>query len=158
MKLTDLRRFLLDSNLSGYASGKAKNWVKNPDGSTTITFSKGDWRSEDHFYGGEPYGGRTIVFYQNKPVWIMVYYGRVERSADPNRVYSILRQALLKMPSSHPFRGPSLFTQDGLTYTNSWEGSLKDFSGQEQIAASGSPLRLYQAKYLGGLVDQHPAL
>jgi hypothetical protein len=57
-----LCQFLVQSNAAGYASGDAKNRIKEPDGSTTIVFQEGEWRSHDNYFGGEPYGGRIIVF------------------------------------------------------------------------------------------------
>lgn len=56
-----LRQFLVDLNEAEYAGGEEKKWVKEPDGSTTIPFEKGAWRSYDNFFGSEPYGGRTII-------------------------------------------------------------------------------------------------
>lgn len=63
MNKEGLRQFLLDSNAAGYAGGESKKWVKESDQSTTIPFEQGPWKSHDNFFGGEPYGGRTIVFY-----------------------------------------------------------------------------------------------
>lgn len=106
MNLEELRQFLIDSNAAGYAGGEEKKWIKEPDGSTTIPFEKGDFKCHDNFFGGEPYGGRDIVFYKNKPVWIMVYYGWVSeecKSADP--VYTILRKALRICQPMHHIEG-----------------------------------------------------
>ena len=77
MDLTSFKKFLIDSNKVGYAGGEEKKWIKEADGSTTIPFEKGEWKSHDNFFGGEPYGGRTIVFYRGEHYWLMVYYGRV---------------------------------------------------------------------------------
>jgi hypothetical protein len=60
-----LRKFLIDSNKAGYAGSDDKKWVKESDGSTTINFKKGNFKSHDNFFGGEPYGGRTIVFFNS---------------------------------------------------------------------------------------------
>lgn len=38
----------------------------------------------DNFFGGEPYGGREVVFYEEKPVWMMVYYGWVAEGIESN--------------------------------------------------------------------------
>ena len=73
MTKESLIKFLIESNKAGYASGQEKQWIKELDGSTTIPFKKGEWHSQDNFFGGEPYGGRIVVFYKNKPYWIMVY-------------------------------------------------------------------------------------
>lgn len=62
MDKESLRQFLIDSNKAGYAGGEEKKWIKESDGSTTIPFEKEDFRSHDNFFGGEPYGGRIIVF------------------------------------------------------------------------------------------------
>ena len=72
MDLQTLRRFILQANKLGYASGKEKQWIKEKNRSTTILFNQGPWRMNDNFFGGEPYGGRIIISYENKPYWIMV--------------------------------------------------------------------------------------
>lgn len=147
-----LRQFLIDSNQAGYAGGEEKKWIKEPDGSTTIPFEKGDWRSHDNFFGGEPYGGRVIVFRKDKPFWMMVYYGWVVEEVDTNLVYGVLRNALMQMPEDAPFRGPVEYKQDDFTYSNAWTGEIERYSGQEQITQGGK--LIYKANYMGGLVDQ----
>ena|SRR3989344_2757767 len=152
MNKESLKQFLVDSNKAGYAGGEEKKWIKEPDGSTTIPFEKGSWRSHDNFFGGEPYGGRTIVFYDGKPYWVMVYYGWVKEGVEANPVYGVLRNALMQMPEDHPFRGPKEYKEGDFAYTNSWKGEVDRFSGEEQITQSGG--LIYKANYLGGLVDQ----
>lgn len=152
MDIEQLRQFLLDSNAAGYAGGEEKKWIKETDGSTTIPFEKGEWKSNDNFFGGEPYGGRIIVSYQNKPVWLMVYYGWVTDGMETNPIYAILRSALKQMPQNAPFRGPKEFKERDLIYTNSWVGEIERYSGEEQIAQNGE--LIYKANYFGGLVDQ----
>lgn len=147
-----LRQFLIDLNQAGYAGGEEKRWTKEPDRSTTIPFEKGPFRSHDNFFGGEPYGGRTIVFYEGKPYWIMVYYGWVEEGVETNPVYTVLRNALKKMPEDFPFRGPKEHKEGEYVYTNNWEGEVDRFAGEEQII-QGKKL-VYKANYRGGLVDQ----
>lgn len=152
MDIEQLRQFLLDSNAAGYAGGEEKKWIKETDGSTTIPFEKGEWKSHDNFFGGEPYGGRIIVSYQNKPVWMMVYYGWVTDGMETNPIYAILRSALKQMPQDAPFRGPKEFVEGGLKYVNSWAGDIKRYSGEEKIFQDEK--LIYKANYFGGLVDQ----
>lgn len=156
MNIKALKQFLIDSNNAGYASGEEKKWIKESDGSTTIPFQKGEWRSHDNFFGGEPYGGRLIVFYKDKPIWIMVYYGYVIQGIDANPVYAILRNALRQMPPEAPFRGPKEYRDGDLTYVNSWHGTIEHYSGKEQITM-GEKI-LYKANYRGGLVDQRQGI
>lgn len=152
MDIKKLRDFLVSANLAGYAGGEEKKWIREPDGSTTIPFSKGDWRLNDNFFGGEPYGGRMVVFEKEHPVWIMTYYGWVADGNDVNPVYEILRAALRQMPEDHPYRGPREFTQGNFTYKNTWEGELNRFSGTETIEQNEKVI--YIADYRGGEVDK----
>ena len=91
MNLLELKEFLIASNKAGYAGGEEKKWIKEPDGSTTIPYEKGDWKSHDNFFGGEPYGGRIVVFNKNLPVWMMVYYGWVAEGNESNPIYGVIR-------------------------------------------------------------------
>ncbi len=152
MNLSKLKQFLIDSNNAGYAGGEEKKWIKEPDGSTTIPFKKGAWKSHDNFFGGEPYGGRTIVSFQGKPYWIMVYYGWVEEGVKTNNVYEILKNSLKQMPSDRPFRGPKEYKEREFTYINTWQGGVDRFSGEEKIFQEKK--LIYKANYIGGLVDQ----
>lgn len=152
MDIEGLRRFLVDSNKAGYAGGDEKKWIKEPDGSTRIPFKKESWESQDHFYGGEPYVGMTIVFHEKLPVWGMIYYGWVVEEVDTGTVYEVLRAALMQMPEEHPYRGPQEYVQGEFVYRNKWEGELDRFSGEETIEQEGN--LVYKADYRGGEVDK----
>lgn len=152
MNVSNLKEFLYDLNLSGYASGEEREWIKEKDYSTTIPFVKGKFSSHDNFFGGEPYGGRIIVFYEEKPVWIMVYYGLITGKHDPDRVYKVLREALKHMPKDYPYRGPKALTIDDFTYHNTWKGEIDSYKGEETISYKGNII--YKASYLGGFVDR----
>lgn len=151
MNKAALKQFLVDCNTAGYAGGEEKKWIKEPDGSTTIPFKKGSWRSHDNFFGGEPYGGRTVVFYKEKPVWIMVYYGRVIVKEDPDAIYRTLREALMRMPMDHPYRGPKKYALGTYVYKNAWKGDVGNFFGEESITKNNKIV--YHARYMGGFVD-----
>jgi len=143
--------FLVESNAAGYAGGDERLWSSESDGSTTIRFSRELWSSHDNFFGGEPYGGRTVVFFNDRPVWMMVYYGWVAEQADPDQTYRVLRKALMHMPGDAPYRGPERYGEGALIYSNKWDGAIQRFSGDEEIH-EGERL-VYRATYLGGLVD-----
>ena len=153
MNLAELKEFLVASNKAGYAGGEEKLWIKESDGSTTIPFEKGEWRSVDNFFGGEPYGGRVVVFHKDQPVWMMVYYGFVTEGTEVDPVYGILRNALMRMPEEAPFRGPNEYKEGELTYSNNWTGEVDKYSGEEQIVDNNQKL-VYKANYFGGVVDQ----
>jgi len=152
MNTLSLNQFLIEANQAGYASGQEKEWQKEVDGSTSINFAKDNWEVHDNYFGGEPYGGRMIVFYKKQPVWMMIYYGWVVEGAEAEQVYKILRSALKQMPDEAPFRGPNELLEGDYAYRNIWSGGVERFSGEEQITEASKVI--YQANYLGGLVDQ----
>ena len=147
-----LRQFLQKANKEGYGSGKTGHWIKERDKSTTIPFESGDFKMHDNFFGGEPYGGREVVFFQNDPVWIMVYYGKVNAGEDFAKLYKFLQKALLNAPDKMPVRGPKILEEGEFKYINDWKGEIEEFSGEESISKNGETV--YNARYIGGLVDQ----
>lgn len=135
-----------------HATGSS-NVIKESDSSRTITFKDGDWRMHDNFFGGEPYGGRMVVFYQNKPVWMMVYYGQVTaKSFEPDELYGFLREALQHAPTDKPYRGPDVYLKGAFEYRNNVKGEVGNYAGKEEILQNGQ--QIYWAVYQGGLVDQ----
>jgi hypothetical protein len=149
--LNQFKAFRREASDVGYESEQPKNEVKESDGSTTIWYESGDWRFHDNFFGGEPYGGRTIISYKNKPVWIMVYYGWLDAVSNVNEAYLFLRKAL-RAEREDGFRGPRKFAEGKFKYINNWQGTLENYSGKEEIYLDGD--LIYTATYMGGLVDQ----
>jgi hypothetical protein len=148
-----LLAFLFETSRRGYAAGRDAAKVREVDGSTTIVYAHGDWTFHDNYFGGEPYGGREVVFLNRRPVWMALYYGWVESvSVDAERVYSFLQRALREPPPAFPVRGPGLFSEGPSTYRNAHNGSLANFSGEETIHEEGR--HVYTARYIGGWVDR----
>lgn len=152
MDLIKLKQFILEASKNTYASEDNNIKVKQDDNSTTIVYEKDDWKYHDNYFGGEPYGGREVVFFKNKPVWMMVYYGWVLEGNDPNDVYGILTKALRNSNEDMPYRGPKELVDGDTKYLNELHGEVDNFFGEEKIY-KGDTL-LYVAKYMGGLVDK----
>lgn len=150
--MDELITFLLAANTQGYSTGDEKVWKKEQDGSTTIGFEKGKWKMNDNFFGGEPFGGRTVIFKKKKAYWMMVYYGAVAQGENLDVIYKFLRQALAQPPKNMPIRGPKSYGDSKLKYTNGWKGKFSSFIGSESITKS--QLKVYETFYAGGLVDQ----
>ncbi len=152
MSLSELRKFLVKAKKSTYASGDLAKSIRNKDKSTTLIFESGDWKYHDNYFGGEPYGGREVVFFKNKPVYIMVYYGRVYSSVSEfGDVYKVLQSALKLIPENNPYRGPEKYVQGGFRYENHFTGEVDNFSGEESIFEDNK--EIYKSRYIGGLVD-----
>ena len=153
MNLIKLTSFLFNAGQAGYGTGDYSNWIKEKNGSTSILYEEKDWEMNDNFFGGEPFGGRLVVFYKKKPVWIMVYYGYVlnNNKLPIEKVYKFLQNSLIKTPKSFPIRGPKKFIENDFIYKNSWLGKINQFAGEEKILANKS--EIYKANYFGGLVN-----
>lgn len=153
MNIKNLRDFLVKANLEGYASGENSREVKEADGSTTIIYTLGIWKFHDNFFGGEPFGGREVVFYKEKPVWMMVYYGLVKSEiTEFGDIYKFLRESLKHAPLELPVRGPKSISQGDFSYQNSWDGDLEEFKGEEKIFQKGE--EIFHTTYAGGLINQ----
>lgn len=152
MNIQDLKQFILEANLRGYGAGEEKTRIKQDDGSTTIKYSRGEWKMVDNYVGGEPYAGMTKIFFKDKVVWSMVYYGTVNKKVNGfKEVYGFLMKSLLKMPVGYPYRGPKEFTEGDWKYTNKWEGEVEQFRGEENIYLNNE--MIFWTKYVGGMVD-----
>ena len=123
-----LLRFLMDASRRGYAAGATAVRVREVDHSTTIAHELGEWKFHDNYFGGEPYGGREVVFHDGQPVWMAVYFGWVEdQSAGIDKVYSFLQRALLRAPEEFPVRGPDEFSEGPFVYRNVHRGGVANF-------------------------------
>jgi hypothetical protein len=148
-----LRQYLLRAAAHGYADKESeRSWTKERDGSTTITHADAPWRLHDNFFGGEPYGGREVVFFEERPFWMMVYYGSVDPTTqDFQAVYAFLQDALRSPDEFLPVRGPHALESGDNLYEAEWEGKLTAFQGLETIRYDGQ--QVYRAVFAGGLVD-----
>ena len=146
-----LKSFILQASRATYASGDESIKQKQSDGSTTIDYKSGAYRYHDNYFGGEPYGGREVVFLNDKPLWMMAYYGFVHEGAN-KEVYGFLMESLSNTILEMPYRGPALYEKGEWKYENKLAGNVENFSGTEKIFRNG--VCVYEASYIGGLVDK----
>jgi hypothetical protein len=147
-----LRSFIFEASRATYASGDESMKEKQDDGSTTIRYASDEYRYHDNYFGGEPYGGREVVFLNNKAIWMMVYYGLVHEGVMAKEIYPFLMESLSNTPSEMPYRGPELFENGDFRYENALSGTIEYFSGTEKIFKNG--VCVYEASYIGGIVDK----
>ena len=147
-----LKEFILKASKATYASGDETLKEKQADGSTTILFEEGYYKYHDNYFGGEPYGGREVIFLKNKPIWMMVYYGLVHPDIETKDIYPFLIESLSNSTIEMPYRGPKVFEKGDLKYENELRGEVSGFSGNEKIFKDG--VCVYEANYMGGLVDR----
>lgn len=137
-----------------YASGELRPASLDGRGSM-IVHEDGAWHYSDVWHGGEPYGGITTITKDDEDCFCMVYFGRILPYANLEIVTQDLMEALQHPHPEAPWRGPRKFdTAHGLHYYNEWTGGLRRFSGQERILSQDGKETLYEASYMGGIVNK----
>jgi hypothetical protein len=145
----ELRQFLNKAKKATYAQGSATEPKIENDGSATLFCREGKWRYNVNYFRGEPYGGREVVFYDNKPVYLMCYYGSTSSDfANYKVVYELLQKAMELAPKSESYKKPIEYSKDGFVYTNAYHGSFESFWGEETIRKGERVV--YRVRYLGG--------
>ena len=140
--------FLIKAKQNTWAGNK-KKIIRN-DRSRNYYYKNGSFEYRDQYFGNLMDGGREIVYFQKKPIWIMCYHGGVlrEQNVDSSLIFSILRKALLKPNKNFPVRGPLFLKWDKYIYRNKIYGNLYYFYGNEQISFKNK--QIYLRAYIGG--------
>lgn len=163
--IDELEGFLLEANQHGYAGGKEPIKELLRPGFSGYKYERGPWTMVDEYCGHLLAPGQTVIYYNQKPAFIMSYTGGMVHANDPEgvytrTVYAFLRYALQAMPADHPFRGPLLpvvYTHldiPNLAYEARFHGSIEHFTINEKILkGSIEPyLPVYSQTIIGGLV------
>lgn len=150
--LDELKQFLIYSAQHGYGNDNRVE-RKEVDNSSTIEVTNDDFKMSDNYFGGEPYGGRTVVSYESQPTWLMVYYGGVVGGiSNIDTIYPYLKEQLLNPDAEIPVRGPINHRSGDFEYKLSLKGDLDDFSGLEEIFYKDE--LVFKTTIAGGSVDQ----
>lgn len=147
----EIQKQLRKFNLLGYADSNVE-YEDNGKNGKILTRTEGDWKYEDEFYGGEPYSGNEMLWFQGKDVFRCVYWGKVVEGINFADVYDFLRRALKEGPSGIcVHRGPEKYTEGDLTYKNSCVGSIEEFTQTEKIYLNDQ--EVYTANFIGGRIN-----
>ncbi len=154
MDLDVLARFLVRAKVQAYAGEGSEVSSQRP-GFKELEFIEGDWYYRDSYSGFFLAPGQEVVRYQGVPVWAMAYSGGMlpEFHGDTvfaKRTFTFLKQVLLRVEVSRPFRGPRFFQEGDFSYSDSSSGDLTDFVGTESISYRGK--EVFRQRYIGGLI------
>lgn len=145
--------FLIEAKKSTYAAWDWVSQIKEKDHSTTLIYVKWNLKYNDNYFGWEPFGGREVVFLDDKPVYMMTYYGRVyDNIVDFKGVYWVLQDALRLIPKDAPYRWPCSFISWNYEYLNNFNWKIDNFFGEEIIKLNWQIV--YKTKYIWWFVDQ----
>jgi len=151
-----LAAFLIEAKRRTYAGLDDDATVAAPllSGSKQLEHRAGAYAYRDIYFGMGFFVGQETVSKDDRVIWSMCYSGGARPEiADRDTLHSLykfLRQALLAVEVSAPYRGPAMFTAGEMTYRNDIDGTLARFHGLEQISQRGAVL--YELRYSGGLL------
>lgn len=152
INLQELAQYIVRAKKNTYA-GKGEG-ERESDDSKSLQYEEGNYVYRDRYFGSERFGGEEVVWFKGKPVWLMNYYGGVEKKiVDSEKVFAFLRKALLQVSVDRPFRGPRFYKEDDFEYTDSSSGDTTCFKGTEEITYRGETV--HRLEYAGGIITDN---
>jgi hypothetical protein len=143
--------FLIKAKKSTYASVDGDGKKILDDGSKEFVFSEGGYIYRDRYFGSDPFGGEEIVFFNNKVIWVMNYYGYIlDETISEKEITDFLKQALINVREEAPFRGPAEFNSGNYSYVSSAKGDVDSFVGSENIFLEKN--KVYKLNFHGGMI------
>lgn len=139
--------FLVKAKQETYASGKGKIPSSRPN-SNDLIYKEGNLKYIDSYLGSHKFIGEEALWQNDKPFWSMNYMGRVLSDKFNG---DFLKLALYNVPKNKPFRGPEIFEDGILIYSNKVEGDFDWFSGYEKMHNANE--LVYECLYHGGKVE-----
>jgi hypothetical protein len=152
--LEKLAQFIVDAKKQTYA-GDGIEASPERSGFKELEYSKGNWAYRDSYTGYYMAPGQEIVRFEGKPVWAMAYSGGMLPEYQTDKAlakltFSFLKQALNRVETASPYRGPSFYKNEEWIYLNDSEGNITDFFGTEHVFYNG--LKVFRQRYIGGIV------
>jgi hypothetical protein len=152
-EIDELNAFIVRAKAATYVGGGRASAACRP-GSHDLQFREGAFHYLDSYFGGADFIGEEVVYYEEKPVWAMNYYGRILR---PERISGeetgrMIKKSLTRLYQEERFLGGFIFTDGEDTYHDTNEGGVNSFSGREWIEREG--VRVYELVYHGGMIKE----
>lgn len=149
----NLKKLLQEAKINTYANSGEDGEIELKNGSKKFEYKKGKFYYQDTYFGFDPFIGEEIIFYQQKPIWGMNYYGRVlAKNISAKNIYNFLKKALQKVNLANPYRGPDVYKNGDFKYINKTKGSIGDFQGWEKIYYKNE--LIYILNYHGGKIKE----
>jgi hypothetical protein len=149
--LNELNSFIVRAKAATYV-GDSKHAAPSRLGSHDLRFTDGEWAYHDSYFGGTDFIGEEVVYFAEKPVWAMNYYGYILRDdlLTAAQAGQMIKASLSRMYLESRFLGGFEHAKDDLTYVDASEGRVDCFHGRELIRR-GQEIA-YELLYHGGLI------
>ena len=139
--------FLINAKKATYAGNGAETASPRPKSHDSV-YSEGDYMYYDTYLGGEKFAGEEALWITGKPYWSMNYAGRVTGNHFSG---DFLKEALLHVPATMPFRGPEEYANGDYTYQCQVTGDFEWFQGYETISFQGQII--YECYFHGSIIE-----
>ena len=148
---TELHSFIVRAKAATYVGGGAKIPSCRP-ASHDLQFADGNWAYLDSYFGGTDFIGEETVWYAEKPVWAMNYYGYILRPEliTPSQAGQMIKVSLALLYTENRFLGGFQHSDGDFTYFDTSEGEFNRFIGREWIQRDG--IKAYELVYHGALI------
>ena len=149
--LEQLNTFIVHAKSATYVGGGVQSLPYRP-GSHDLQFHEGSFSYLDSYFGGADFIGQEVVYFREKPVWAMNYYGRI---LEPDRIAPaetghVIQQSLSEMYRQGRFLGGFEHAVGNSRYIDRSEGDVASLTGVERIERDG--VEVYRLVYHGGLI------
>jgi hypothetical protein len=151
ISIDELNAFIVRAKAATYV-GSGEPAESSRLGSHDLRFADGKWSYHDSYFGGTDFIGEEVVYFEDKPVWAMNYYGYILRDdlLTAAEAGGMIKASLSRMYKEGRFLGGFEHTENGLTYVDTSEGNADHFHGREFIRR-GQEIA-YELVYHGGLI------
>jgi hypothetical protein len=141
--------FLVRAKRATYASDGGEMIVEAIlPGSHQLDYREGPFVYRDIYYGQVHFAGQETVFYNDAPIWSMVYAGgMLDESV---LLGGVLKAALRQVSAERPYRGPDIYRAGHYVYSDASHGSVDRFWGEETITLENRTI--YELRYQGGFL------
>lgn len=149
MDKRELLQTLLTFRTKTYAAGTGK--VKAAlDGSVQYEHTEGSWLYRDiYFIGNGIFPGIETLYYNDKPVWSMSYFGDFS-SMTEEQADTMLRKALIDTWETTRIYNNVEKDYGAFQYVCAGQGTIDELSGTEEIYVDGK--KVYFFYYAGGYI------
>jgi hypothetical protein len=151
VNIDELNAFIVRAKAATYV-GDGEHIESCRPGSHDLRFTDGKWSYLDSYFGGTDFIGEEAVYFEDKPVWAMNYYGYILRDdlLTASEAGGMIKASLSRMYREGRFLGGFEHTENDLTYVDTSEGNADHFHGREFIRRGQEVA--YELVYHGGLI------
>ena len=152
MNEESLNNFIIEAKKATYATENRPTRPSTRLKSKDLAYENGNFKYWDTYIGNSSFSGTEVVWYEDEPVWSMVYMGKMLEGKFGGDVRKFLMAALSEIDEENPYRGPSIFESGTYSYRNRFSGTMDWFYGTEQIYSKDH--LIYELEYRGGRLKQ----